>query len=142
MSETLPQPLPSSLQPPPLVLLVWANRPSSDAGNPSPWTCDCNDNISLTSLKCGSLSVLFLKPFHQLWCDESRLGVLLLFTANDKCLKASKNGNVPSSNCVANVFVTLSVKSNLLGRSRKSLNVYGRSIAGSSVCEEGRIVDC
>lgn len=39
-TKTLPQPPPSSLQPPPLVLLVWADRPSSDAGNPSPWTCD------------------------------------------------------------------------------------------------------
>jgi len=41
----LPQPPPSSLQPPPLVLLVWADRPSSDAGNPSPWTCDWKDTI-------------------------------------------------------------------------------------------------
>lgn len=40
VAQTLPQPPPLSLQPPPLVLLAWADRPSSDAGNPSPWTCD------------------------------------------------------------------------------------------------------
>lgn len=40
VAKTLPQLPPSSLQPPPHGLLVWADRPSSVAGNPLPWTCD------------------------------------------------------------------------------------------------------
>lgn len=46
VAKTLPQPPLSSLQLPPRVLLVWEDRPSSDAGNPSPWICDWRDNIS------------------------------------------------------------------------------------------------
>ena len=46
VANNLPQPPPSFLQPPLRVLLVWADRPSSDAGNPSPWTCDWRDNIN------------------------------------------------------------------------------------------------
>lgn len=46
VANKLPQLPPSFLQFLPRVLLVWADRPSSDAGNPSPWTCDWKDNIS------------------------------------------------------------------------------------------------
>lgn len=40
-----PQPPLASRQLPPLVLLVWADRPSSDVGNLSPWICDYSENI-------------------------------------------------------------------------------------------------
>lgn len=62
--KTLPRPPPSSLQPPPLVLLVWADRPSSGAGNPSPWTCDYKDNISKngTHMKTAHHNQVVLHP--------------------------------------------------------------------------------
>lgn len=40
-----PPPPHACLQPRPPALLVWADRPSSAAGNPSPWTCDWRDEI-------------------------------------------------------------------------------------------------
>lgn len=60
--EALPQPPPACLQARPPALLVLVDRPSSAAGNPSPWTCDWRDQFKIkwtsTKNKNGGQSCL------------------------------------------------------------------------------------